>query len=171
MALSTERQGPPPIKGGQREQDGYAVYAQLCAACHGPGQVPMRSPAKLGADGFRRLIRQGKEQMPPLPEAVLSAERVDALEAYLLSLPLADAPADESSGDAHAAAAAESEPLLGPGDPVCGIVLRGLVHEQRTSRRRAAVDAARRVRPERRHDQVARCPTVRRRDSRTRTFR
>ncbi len=30
MALSTERQGPPPIKGGQREQDGYArVRADL----------------------------------------------------------------------------------------------------------------------------------------------
>ena len=99
MALSTERQGPPPIKGGQREQDGYAVYAQLCAGCHGPGQVPMRTPAKLGADGFRRLIRQGKEQMPPVPETVLSAERVDALEAYLLTLPLADAPADESSDE------------------------------------------------------------------------
>jgi quinoprotein glucose dehydrogenase len=59
MALSTERQGPPPIKGGPREQEGYAVYAQLCAACHGPGQAPMRAPAKLGADGFRLLLRQG----------------------------------------------------------------------------------------------------------------
>ena len=99
MALSTERQGPPPIKGGQREQDGYAVYAQFCAACHGPGQAPMRTPAKLGADGFRTLIRQGKEQMPAFPEAVLTAERVDALEAYLLTLPLADAPAEEASGE------------------------------------------------------------------------
>jgi quinoprotein glucose dehydrogenase len=99
MALSTERQGPPPIKGGQREQEGYAVYAQLCSSCHGPGQVPMRTPAKLGADGFRRLIRQGKEQMPPFPDTVLSAERVDAVEAYLLTLPLADAPVDESSDE------------------------------------------------------------------------
>jgi quinoprotein glucose dehydrogenase len=99
MALSTERQGPPPIKGGPREQEGYAVYAQLCAACHGPGQAPMRAPAKLGADGFRQLLRQGKEQMPPFPEAVVSAERVDALEAFLLTLPLADAPGDESSGE------------------------------------------------------------------------
>ena len=98
MALSTERQGPP-IKGGPREQEGYAVYAQLCAACHGPGQAPMRAPAKLGADGFRQLLRQGKEQMPPFPEAVVSAERVDALEAFLLTLPLADAPGDESSGE------------------------------------------------------------------------
>src|SRR5688500_18621616 len=37
MALSPERPGPPAIKGGQREQDGYAVYSQVCAACHGPG--------------------------------------------------------------------------------------------------------------------------------------
>jgi quinoprotein glucose dehydrogenase len=99
MALSTEKPGPPQIKGGQKEQDGYAVYAQMCALCHGPGQAPMRTPAKLGSDGFRRLIRQGKEQMPPFPDAVVSAEKIDALEAYLLSLPLADAPADESSDD------------------------------------------------------------------------
>jgi quinoprotein glucose dehydrogenase len=44
MALSTERPGPPAIAGGQREQDGYGVYAQLCATCHGPGQVPMQAP-------------------------------------------------------------------------------------------------------------------------------
>lgn len=99
MALSTERPGPPAIKRGQREQDGYAVYAQLCATCHGPGQVPMRTLAKIGGDGFRRLVRQGKEQMPPFPAAVLSEERVDALEAFLLSLPLTDAPGDESSGE------------------------------------------------------------------------
>jgi quinoprotein glucose dehydrogenase len=99
MALSTERPGPPAIAGGQREQDGYGVYAQLCATCHGPGQVPMRTLAKIGADGFRRLIRQGKEQMPPFPDAVLSEDRVDAVEAFLLSLPLADAPGDESSGE------------------------------------------------------------------------
>jgi quinoprotein glucose dehydrogenase len=59
----------------------------------------MRTPAKLGAEGFRRLLRQGKEQMPAFPDPVLSAERVDALEAYLLTLPLADAPADESSDE------------------------------------------------------------------------
>jgi quinoprotein glucose dehydrogenase len=99
MSLSADRPGPPPIKGGVREQEGYAVYAQLCAGCHGPGQAPMRSPAKLGADGLRRLIRQGKEQMPPFPDTVLSAQRLDALEAYLLSLPLADAPADEASDE------------------------------------------------------------------------
>jgi quinoprotein glucose dehydrogenase len=99
MAPSTERQGPPPIKGGQREQDGYAVYTQLCASCHGPGQAPMKSPAQLGATGFKQLLRQGKEQMPAFPEAALSSERLEAVEAYLLSLPLADAPGDDADGD------------------------------------------------------------------------
>jgi quinoprotein glucose dehydrogenase len=99
MALSTDRPGPPQIKGGPREQEGYKIYATLCAACHGPGQVPMKSPTKLGADAFRRLLRQGKEQMPPFGEAALSAAQVDSVEAYLLSLPLADGAAEEASDD------------------------------------------------------------------------
>jgi quinoprotein glucose dehydrogenase len=75
---------------GPREQQGLGVYTQICAACHGPGQTPMRSPAKLGADGFRTLLRLGREQMPAFSEKMLPPETVDALEAYLLSLPLAD---------------------------------------------------------------------------------
>ena len=47
----------------------------------------MRSPAKLGSENFRALLRQGKEQMPAFSEQVLPAESVDALEAYLVTLP------------------------------------------------------------------------------------
>ena len=50
----------PVIKGGPREQEGYAVYTQHCAACHGPGQTPMRSPAKLGAGRFPRPAPAGQ---------------------------------------------------------------------------------------------------------------
>jgi quinoprotein glucose dehydrogenase len=50
----------------------------------------MKSPARLGAAGFRTLIRQGKEQMPAFSETLLSPATVDVLEAYLLTLPLAD---------------------------------------------------------------------------------
>jgi quinoprotein glucose dehydrogenase len=95
MALSTPSQAQP-FKGTPRDQEGLAVYTQTCAACHGPGQTPMKSPAKLGAAGFRQLLRQGREQMPSFPEAVLPAARVDVLESYLLSLPLVDA---EQAGD------------------------------------------------------------------------
>ena len=84
---------------GPREQQGFTVYSQACATCHGPGQAPMKSPATLGADGFRRLLRLGKDQMPAFTEAALSADGIDALEAYLLSLPRADAPADRAGDD------------------------------------------------------------------------
>jgi quinoprotein glucose dehydrogenase len=90
MTVNTPSQAPAAVPGGPREQQGLAVYTQICAACHGPGQTPMRSPAKLGAENFRTLLRQGREQMPAFSEHMLSLESVDALEAYLLSLPLAD---------------------------------------------------------------------------------
>jgi quinoprotein glucose dehydrogenase len=91
MSLVNERTGPVTVVGGPREQQGYQVYTTLCAACHGPGQAPMKSPAKLGPADFRRLLREGREQMPPFPEAALPAASVDALEAYLATLPLAEA--------------------------------------------------------------------------------
>lgn len=95
MAVNTP--GPAPgFKGSARQKDGFTTYTQLCSACHGPGQAPMKSPARLGADAFRRLLRQGKEQMPAFPEAALSAASVDVLEEYLLGLPLVDA---EQAGD------------------------------------------------------------------------
>jgi quinoprotein glucose dehydrogenase len=88
MALDVPK--PVEIKGGPREQRGYAVYTQSCATCHGPGQAQMPSPAKLGADEFRRLLRQGREQMPAFSEKTLPSDAIDALEAYLLSLPTTD---------------------------------------------------------------------------------
>jgi quinoprotein glucose dehydrogenase len=75
------------IKGGARERAGYEVYAKTCASCHGPGQAPMRSPATLGAEGFRAVLRQGREQMPRFSERLLPSPSIDALEAYLLTLP------------------------------------------------------------------------------------
>jgi quinoprotein glucose dehydrogenase len=96
MSVSAEKPGAVTPQGGPREQQGLAIYTQICAACHGPGQIPMRSPAKLGAQEFRTLLRQGKDQMPAFPEAMLPPDGVSALEAYLLSLTVADA---EQAGD------------------------------------------------------------------------
>jgi quinoprotein glucose dehydrogenase len=50
----------------------------------------MRSPSRLGAEQFRALVRQGKEQMPAFSERMIPPDGLDALEAYLLSLPVAD---------------------------------------------------------------------------------
>jgi quinoprotein glucose dehydrogenase len=78
--------GPPKIAGGAREKLGFDVYMQICAACHGPGQMPMRSPATLGSNGFRSLVRQGQAQMPGFPADVIPDDRLDALEAFLKTL-------------------------------------------------------------------------------------
>jgi quinoprotein glucose dehydrogenase len=86
MSLVTATPGPPQIKGGEREQQGYAAFTQICSACHGPGQVPMRSPATLGPGNFKKLVRQGQDQMPAFSEEVLPNDRVDALDAYLRTL-------------------------------------------------------------------------------------
>jgi quinoprotein glucose dehydrogenase len=98
MALSPDKPGAaPPVQGGPREQQGAAIYTQICSACHGPGQTPMKSPSRLGSQGFRALVRQGKDQMPAFSEAMLPAASVDALEAYLLALPAADEPGADGS--------------------------------------------------------------------------
>jgi quinoprotein glucose dehydrogenase len=95
--MSLDIPKPVEIKGGPRERQGYAVYAKQCATCHGPGQTPMRSPAKLGAAEFRALLRQGREQMPRFDERALPADSIDALEAYLLTLPTTE---DQNANDA-----------------------------------------------------------------------
>ena len=92
-------QPPGRVPEDPRERQGFDVYRQLCSSCHGQGQTPMKSPASLGADGFRTLLRQGREQMPPFPETALSAASVDALETYLLGLPPAPG-LPEQDGDA-----------------------------------------------------------------------
>jgi quinoprotein glucose dehydrogenase len=81
------------------ERQGFETYRQFCAGCHGPGQTPMKSPAALGPDGFRQLLRQGVEQMPPFPEQALPSARIDALEAYLLGLPPAQGVPEQGGDD------------------------------------------------------------------------
>ena len=78
---------PPASATAQR---GFGIYAQLCSSCHGPGSTPMRSPAALGPDTFRQVLREGNDSMPVFTETVLPPASVDALETYLQSLPLGD---------------------------------------------------------------------------------
>ena len=80
---------PDPVPPRPEHQLGFNIYTRLCSSCHGPGQTLMRSPAKLGSDQFLALIRHGRESMPGFPEMLLPVDRVNALERYLLTRPVA----------------------------------------------------------------------------------
>jgi quinoprotein glucose dehydrogenase len=90
MALDVPR--PPARPTGAQAERGYTIYLQRCAGCHGPGQTPMPPPAKLGPERFRTIVRQGQDEMPAFTASTLPAGDVGALEAYLLSLAVADDP-------------------------------------------------------------------------------
>jgi quinoprotein glucose dehydrogenase len=90
--MSLVGQGVGARAQGQVNPDnpGLAVYLQLCAGCHGLGQIPMKSPAALGAGNFLALLRTGRGEMPAFPEEVLPARSADELEKYLVALPVAE---------------------------------------------------------------------------------
>jgi len=95
MALDVPR--PSSLPQGAQERRGYTNYAQRCAACHGPGQTPMRSPAALGLERFRALVRQGQDQMPAFPVTALPEDDFSALAGYLVSLPVSDDPSADGA--------------------------------------------------------------------------
>jgi len=92
----------PGTGGGSPPQRGRAVYQQFCELCHGqPEPTGIRSMdrstvinlAALGSDRIMQKIRAGQGQMPPFPEATLSAQQLDVLMVYL-----ADPPAGDGEG-------------------------------------------------------------------------
>jgi quinoprotein glucose dehydrogenase len=82
----------PGTGGGSPPQRGRAVFQQFCESCHnqadangirsrdGSSTINLKA---LGTDRIRQTIRTGKEQMPPFPEAALSAEQLDVLLIFL----------------------------------------------------------------------------------------
>jgi quinoprotein glucose dehydrogenase len=81
------------------EQQGFQAYGQFCAACHGPGQMPMRSPDFLGRERFRQLVRAGQDQMPAFSRDVLPNDTLAALETFLTSDALEAADDERGEGD------------------------------------------------------------------------
>ena len=128
-------------------------------ACHGPGQTPMRSPAQLGADRFRTLLRQGGEQMPAFSgDRRCRRTSVDALEAYLLSLPVTTTRARRWR---CCVCRRTRTAIRVRRRATRGSFSAGWYTSNGLSGRRAAVDAAGRLRSQRRHDQVARAGRTR----------
>lgn len=77
------------IKAGTAAQQGHAIYQQSCQLCHGadrkgnPPAIPslIDITEKLGADGVKRMVRQGGGEMPPFPR--MNDASLTALLAYL----------------------------------------------------------------------------------------
>ena len=165
MAVNTPSQAP-------------AACAGRSARAAGIGESTHRSAPRVTARARRRCDRRpssAPEQLQhaaaagPGTDAGASRRRccrrraVDALEAYLAQ---PAARGRRARRERCASSAAESRRYSGPAVALRGLVLGRMVYEQRASRGRAAVDAARRLRPQRRHDQVARARRTRARPRR-----
>ena len=103
----------PELQLSPLAQKGQAHYMQICVNCHGRGAIPMRSPAAIGIDDFRTLVREGRESMPALPEEIFSKEDMDALEAYFASVTAASL-ASAQEDDSERASPDDPMPLPGP---------------------------------------------------------
>ncbi len=153
MAVNTPSQSPAVSPAGPREQQGLASLhtdlrrvsrpgpdADAIAGEAGPGELPIAAAAGPGTDAG-----------VPGDDAVAGGR---GRPRSVSSQPAARGP--RAGRERNASSAAEPRTLLRSRGALRGLVLGRMVYEQRASRGRAAVDAARRVRPQRRHDQVAR---------------
>jgi quinoprotein glucose dehydrogenase len=59
--------------------------------------MPIRNLKVLGSQGFRSIVRQGINSMPPSNESVISNDQLDALESFLMALPTSDEQAGNPS--------------------------------------------------------------------------
>jgi quinoprotein glucose dehydrogenase len=84
---------------GTPAQRGYALYSQNCSTCHGATRTGIKAPKDIGMAAFTRTVRGGRGQMPAFSAAVISAQNLEAIAAYLNDppagerAPLAPAPA------------------------------------------------------------------------------
>jgi len=79
----TERTEVRVPANGTLEQRGFAFYHQYCYTCHGPERVAITAPSSYGVEAFRKVVRDGREQMPGFAEEVLRPDTLDAIIAYL----------------------------------------------------------------------------------------
>ncbi len=94
----TSPQQQQRLEGGTLEQRGAALYMQHCVTCHGPDRTGLPSPASIGTDRFKSIVRGGRAQMPPFPSSLLPEQNLDALIGYLINPPAGTAPTPTRSG-------------------------------------------------------------------------
>lgn len=81
---------------------GGAVFAQYCAGCHGSeGQGTANGPGIQGESTgeVAQVTRSGDGEMPAFDSTAISDADLDALAAYVASLPGSEAPRDQYGGD------------------------------------------------------------------------
>ena len=90
------------VEGETREERGLSAYAQACQMCHGNADAAgIRSLDRTSVIPVRQydrarltdIVRQGRGQMPAVPESRLSEGTLDALLAYLADPTAAPGPA------------------------------------------------------------------------------
>jgi quinoprotein glucose dehydrogenase len=90
------------LEGETREERGLSAYAQVCQACHGEARpegirsldrASVISIRQLGAERVTAAVRQGRGQMPAVPETRLSTQALEAVLAYLAEPTAAPGPA------------------------------------------------------------------------------
>ena len=78
LTIQSVREAPPPAPSEQGDATA-ALYAQNCAACHGPSiSVPTGT-------NLHDLIAQGKHEGMPAWSADLTTDQIDALAGFILS--------------------------------------------------------------------------------------
>ena len=111
------RLGAPPTA----EQMGRAVYEQNCQFCHGPALKGDRGPAldtvysRLGADGTKGVITNGRPAAGMPPFATLPADSMTNLLSFLKSPDLAPVGSAATAGAARAAFRGPAEPAYPAG--------------------------------------------------------
>jgi quinoprotein glucose dehydrogenase len=77
----TER--APRPSGGSPEQQGRAIWNQLCESCHGSGAAGLESLKGATPDQIRTMVRQGSGPMPSVGPADLDEQGMTRLLAYI----------------------------------------------------------------------------------------
>lgn len=79
---------PAQYQGPIRSEDvakGQELFTAMCADCHDGSLGPSLAGIGWAAGAVRRQIREGEEQMPPIPANRLSDEDMEHVLAYMKS--------------------------------------------------------------------------------------